>query len=133
MPFFRKRTLSLRKKYYASPTFVKNLLITADTQNKGYAVLLEDFRQNGIVPHIVFHSNEPSIHLELVEKNKGISLFSEHWLPILGSFHEVKVASVSDLRKRKIFMILKKINQKTLCRISLCNSFVRLSNPLLKY
>lgn len=94
----------------------KESLITADTQNKGYSVLLEDFRKNGIVPHIVFHSNEPSSHLELVEKNKGISLFPEHWLPILGSLNDVKIVPVSDLKKRKIFMILKKTDSKNLTR-----------------
>ena len=76
--------------------------------------MLEDFRQNGIVPHIVFHSNEPSSHLELVEKNKGISLFPEHWLSILSSVHDVKIVPISDLRKRKIFMILKRTESEDL-------------------
>lgn len=92
----------------------EELLITADTQNKGYAALLESFRKNNIVPHIIFHSNEPSSHLEFVKQNKGISLFPEHWLPILSSCHEVKVSSVSDLKKRKIFMIQKESEVKHL-------------------
>lgn len=105
-----------RKEVLCISDICEEALITADAHNKGYSVLLESFRQNGIVPHIIFHSNEPSSHLELVEKNKGISLFPEHWLPILSSVHDVKVVPVTDLQKREIFMILKRTDSKNHAR-----------------
>lgn len=100
-PIGNKNTLNISDLY-------SEALITSDIQNKGYAVLLKDFQKKGLTPHIVFRSDEPLSHLELVRKNIGISLFPEHWLPMLNSIDDVRALPVCDLHKRELFMILKK-------------------------
>lgn len=83
-------------------------LITSDTKNKGYSTLEEDFRQKGLRPHIAFWSDDPQTHFRLTQKNLGISLCPEHWLPLLSDAYHLKAMPVADIQKRKIYVIYKK-------------------------
>lgn len=101
--------LASREQLYISD-IKEEPLITSDTKNKGYSTLEEDFRQKGILPHIAFWSDDPQTHFRLTQKNLGISLCPEHWLSLLSDAYDLKAIPVTDIQKRKIYVIHKKHN-----------------------
>lgn len=83
-------------------------LISASTENKAYEHLLEDFREIQMEPNVVFQSDDPLTHLKMARKNIGIALIPAHWMSLFSSEEDMVSLEVSDIKKRKIYMVVEK-------------------------